>query len=299
MGDVPCLLSDRYCHRGRNFTPLELTPLLGIGGLRSCLSATYEVIYGYQTIQGESGHAILLSSRATTRTSSWRITTSPAMLPPWRPCRGLDPWNDVLARLSRALVLTIASIRGRAPGAGSEFLLACDVRFASREKAILGQWEVGAGAVPGGGPMARLSRLVRRGHALEILIGADDFAGDVAERYGYVNRALPDAELDTFVETFARRMAGFEKEPIQVTKRFVDGVPLPPTGELAPNMNAFFASAARPETQSRAIALFKAGLQTRADVELRLGDYVALHSDDSVPQELAQPDRERREKPIP
>ena len=184
----------------------------------------------------------------------------------------------MLVRLSRVPVLTVASIRGRARGAGSEFLLACDVRFASREKAILGQWEVGAGAVPGGGPMARLSRLVGRGRALEILIGSDDFAGDVAERYGYVNRTVPDAELDTFVETFARRIAGFEKEAIQVTKRIVDDVTLPPIGELAPNMNVFFASVARPETRSRAMALFKEGLQTRADVELRLGDYIARYT---------------------
>jgi enoyl-CoA hydratase/carnithine racemase len=184
----------------------------------------------------------------------------------------------VLVRVSRVPVLTVASIRGWARGAGSEFVLACDVRFASREKAILRQWEVGAGAVPGGGPMARLPRLVGRGRALEILIGADDFAGDVAERYGYVNRAVPDAELDTFVETFARRIAGFEKGPIQVTKRFVDDVSLPQIGELAPNMNAFFASVARPETKSRAMALFNAGLQTRADVELRLGDYVARYT---------------------
>ncbi len=203
-------------------------------------------------------------------------TAAMAALPPGP--SGLHPWNDVLVRLSRVPVLTVASIRGRARGAGSEFLLACDVRFASREKAILGQWEVGAGAVPGGGPMARLSRLVGRGRALEILIGSDDFAGDVAECYGYVNRAVPDAELDTFVETFARRIAGFEKEAIQVTKRFVDEVTLPPIGELTPNMNAFFASVARPETQSRAMALFKAGLQTRADVELRLGDYVARYT---------------------
>jgi len=129
----------------------------------------------------------------------------------------LHPWNDVLVRLSRVPVLTVASIRG-GRGAGSEFLLACDVRFASREKAILGQWEVGAGRRSwrrSDGP-AISPRGTRR--ALEILIGSDDFAGDLAERYGYVNRAVPDAELDTFVETFARRIAGFEKEAIPIEK---------------------------------------------------------------------------------
>ncbi|MDA9451176.1 MULTISPECIES: enoyl-CoA hydratase/isomerase family protein [unclassified Bradyrhizobium] len=202
-----------------------------------------------------------------------------AALPPGP--SGLHPWNDVLVRLSRAPVLTIAALRGRARGAGSEFALACDVRFASREKAVLGQFEVGGGAVPGGGPMARLSRLVGRGRALEILVGADDIPGDVAERYGYVNRAVPDAEFSAFVHGFAKRVAGFEKESIKVTKDFVDQATLPPVSELAANMPAFFASVARPETQARAMALFKAGLQTRAQVELNLGDYVARYAPES------------------
>src|SRR5262249_8197322 len=100
---------------------------------------------------------------------------------------GLQPLPDMLVRLSRAPVVSIASIRGRATGVGSELALACDMRFASREKAILSQWEVGAGVVPGGGPMARLPRLIGRGRALEVLLGADDIPGDLAELYGYVN----------------------------------------------------------------------------------------------------------------
>src|SRR5581483_11328005 len=103
---------------------------------------------------------------------------------------GLQPLPDMLARLSRAPVASIASIRGRATGVGSELALACDMRFASREKVILSQFEVGAGVVPGGGPMVRLPRLTGRGRALEILLGADDIPGDLAERYGYVNRSL-------------------------------------------------------------------------------------------------------------
>jgi enoyl-CoA hydratase/carnithine racemase len=110
---------------------------------------------------------------------------------------GLQPLPDMLVRLSRAPVVSIASIRGRATGVGSELALACDMRFASREKAILSHFEVGAGVVPGGGPMARLPRLMGRGRALEVLLGADDISGDLAERYGYVNRSFPDAELDT------------------------------------------------------------------------------------------------------
>src|SRR5262245_10339949 len=92
---------------------------------------------------------------------------------------GLQPLPDILVRLSRAPVASIASIRGRATGVGSELALACDMRFASREKAILSQWEVGAGLVPGGGPMARLPRLMGRGRALEVLLGADDIPGDL------------------------------------------------------------------------------------------------------------------------
>src|SRR6195256_565815 len=133
---------------------------------------------------------------------------------------GLHPWPEMLVRLSRASVVSIALIRGRATGMGSEIALACDMRFASREKAILSQFEVGAGFVPGGGPMARLPRLVGRGRALEILIGADDFSGELAERYGYVNRALPDTELDAFVDALAIRIASFDKQAIAETKNF-------------------------------------------------------------------------------
>ena len=135
---------------------------------------------------------------------------------------GLSPLPDMLVRLSRAPVVSIASIRGRATGVGSELALACDMRFASLERAILSQFEVGAGLVPGGGPMARLPRLIGRGRALEVLLGADDIPGDLAERYGYVNRALPDAELDAFVEALAMRIASFDKQAIVETKNFVN-----------------------------------------------------------------------------
>jgi enoyl-CoA hydratase/carnithine racemase len=111
---------------------------------------------------------------------------------------GMHPLPDMLVRLSRAPVVSIVSIRGRATGVGSELALASDMRFASREKALLSQCEVGAALVPGGGPMARLPRLMGRGRALEALLGADDIGGDLAERYGYVNRSLPDSELDAW-----------------------------------------------------------------------------------------------------
>ena len=187
---------------------------------------------------------------------------------------GLQALPDMLARLSRAPVVSIASIRGRATGVGSELSLASDMRFASREKAILSQWEVGAGLVPGGGPMARLPRLIGRGRALEVLLGADDISGELAERYGYVNRALPDAELDGFVEALAMRIASFDKEAIAETKRLVDAASLPSDEDIAPEWDAFLASLARPASQSRIKALMARGFHRAGDVENRLGFYV-------------------------
>jgi len=187
---------------------------------------------------------------------------------------GLQALPDMLARLSRAPVVSIASIRGRATGVGSELALASDMRFASREKAILSQWEVGAGLVPGGGPMARLPRLIGRGRALEVLLGADDVRGDVAELYGYVNRSLPDSELDTFVDALAMRIASFDKQAIAETKRLVNAASLPSDAEIAPEWNAFLASLGRAAAQSRIKALMARGFHRAGDVENRLGFHV-------------------------
>jgi enoyl-CoA hydratase/carnithine racemase len=187
---------------------------------------------------------------------------------------GLGPLSDMLVRLSRAPVVSIASIRGRATGVGSELALACDMRFASREKAILSHFEVGAGVVPGGGPMARLPRLMGRGRALEVLLGADDIPGDLAERYGYVNRSFPDTDLDAFVESLATRIASFDKQAISETKRFVDVASLPPDFEIAPEWNVCLASIMRPAAQERIGKLLERGLHQPGDVENRLGYHV-------------------------
>jgi enoyl-CoA hydratase/carnithine racemase len=141
---------------------------------------------------------------------------------------GMHRWLDLLVRLSRAPVVSIASIRGRVRGAGSEFVLACDLRFASRENALLAQFEVGTGVVPGGGPTAWLPRLVGRGRALEILLLADDLDGPRAELYGYVNRAIADDRLDAEVDAMAVRLARFDHDAIARTKSYVDHVTLPP-----------------------------------------------------------------------
>jgi enoyl-CoA hydratase/carnithine racemase len=187
---------------------------------------------------------------------------------------GLQPLPDMLVRLSRAPVVSIASIRGRATGVGSELALACDMRFASREKAILSHFEVGAGVVPGGGPMARLPRLMGRGRALEVLLGADDISGDLAERYGYVNRSFPDAELDTFVDSLAKRIASFDKQALSETKRFADVASLPPDYEIAPEWDVCLASIMRPAAQERIKKLMEQGFHKAGDVEDRLGYYV-------------------------
>jgi enoyl-CoA hydratase/carnithine racemase len=173
-------------------------------------------------------------------------------------------------RLTRAPVVSIALIRGRATGNGSEIALACDMSFASREKAVLSQWEVGVGLVAGGGPMARLPRLMGRGRALEVLLSADDIGGDLAQAYGYVNRSLPDAELDRFVDMLATRIASFDKWAIANTKRLVNAS-LPPDVEIAAGWEACMASIVRPGAQEKFKRLFEQGFQNPGDVEDRLG----------------------------
>jgi enoyl-CoA hydratase/carnithine racemase len=184
---------------------------------------------------------------------------------------GLEAWPDVLVRLTRAPFVSIALIRGRATGNGSELLLACDMSFASREKALISHFEVGAGVVPGGGPMARLPRVIGRGRALEVLLGADDIGGADAELFGYVNRALPDAELDKSVDALATRIASFDRWAIANTKRLVNEASLPPDVEMRAGWDACMASVKRPEAQQRIRALLEKGLQTPGDTEDRLG----------------------------
>lgn len=187
---------------------------------------------------------------------------------------GLEAWPDILVRLTRAPVVSIALIRGRATGNGSELALACDMSFASREKAIFSQWEVGVGLVAGGGPMARLPRLIGRGRALEVLLSADDVRGDMAEFFGYVNRSLPDADLDEFVDALATRIASFDKWALANTKRLVNAASLPPDVEIAAGWDACLTSIKRPTAQERIKALLEQGFHKPGDAENRLGFYV-------------------------
>jgi enoyl-CoA hydratase/carnithine racemase len=186
---------------------------------------------------------------------------------------GLPQWPDFLVRLTRAPVVSIALIRGRATGNGSEITLACDMSFASQEKTIISQWEVGVGMVAGGGPMARLPQLIGRNRALEVLLSSQDIHADQAEAYGYVNRALPDAELDAFVDALATRIAGFDKWAIANTKRLVN-TSLPPDVELGAGWDACMASLGRPAAQERIKALLARGFHKPGDVEERLGYHI-------------------------
>jgi enoyl-CoA hydratase/carnithine racemase len=187
---------------------------------------------------------------------------------------GLEAWPDILVRITRAPVVSIAKIQGRATGNGSEITLACDMAFISRERGLLSQWEVGVGMVAGGGPMARLPRLIGRGRALEVLLGSDDICGDLAAAYGYVNRSLPDSELDAFIEALATRISAFDKWAISNTKRLVNAASLPLDVEIAAGWDACIASVARPATQERIKALMARGFHKPGNVETRLGYYL-------------------------
>src|SRR5271169_2296012 len=182
---------------------------------------------------------------------------------------GLPAFIDTTTRLTNSPVVTIASIRGRTRGGGAELAAACDMRFASLERAIFGQPEVGAGLLPGGGAIERLPLLVGRARALEIILGSDDFDAATAAAYGWINRALPDDELDEFVDTLARRIASFDKAAIAAAKNLVNQVSLPSADRLLEALNSFQAALAWTETQQRIEALLKRGLQQDSDFERR------------------------------
>ena len=175
-------------------------------------------------------------------------------------------------KLSELPVVTIAKLRGRARGAGSELALACDMRFAARENAILGQIEAGTGALPGAGAMQHLARLLGRGRAMEAILGADDFDAETAERYGWINRALPDAELDAFCARLARRIASFPADGVLTAKQVLNEVTMPAADAIRADAVRFRQLVTADAAQARTATLFAQGLQTRGPLELDLGD---------------------------
>lgn len=184
-------------------------------------------------------------------------------------------WPDVAKRLEQAPFVSIAAIRGRARGLGSEFAQAFDMRFASKEKAIFSQPEIGIGSFPGGGGLERLHLLTGKARALEIILSGNDYDAETAAAYGWVNRAIADSELDTFVDNLARRIASFDKKIIVTIKSIMnERATLPKNEHIMETQTRFFASLAEPEARTRIKALLEQGLQQYGDVELNLGKYL-------------------------
>jgi enoyl-CoA hydratase/carnithine racemase len=186
-----------------------------------------------------------------------------------------EPSLGLLFRhLSASRLVTIAQVEGRVRGAGSEFVLACDMRFAARESAIFGQPEAGFGLIPGAGGIQHLARLMGRARALEVMLGAEDYDAELAERYGWINRAMPAKALGNFVSSLAHRIAAFPAGGLVLVKDRVDAITLAPAADFRRDSELFLEAARDPETQSRIRAAMKRGFQTR-DAEMDLGRMVA------------------------
>jgi enoyl-CoA hydratase/carnithine racemase len=188
------------------------------------------------------------------------------------PFSGLNEFADVTAALAGSPTISIAAIRGRVRGGGNEFALACDMRFASRENALLGQPEVGSGLLPAGGGIERLAALVGPARAVEIVVSSDDYDADTAAHYGWINRAVPDRELDAFVDALARRIASFDAAAVSTAKRLLNRHTRPDTGDLAETIAAVPAvAAAAPQRRAQ---LRERAQAAGADFELNLGRHL-------------------------
>ncbi len=193
----------------------------------------------------------------------------PAQASPWL------HWATFLIRLGKSPAVTVSAIRGGARGAGSEFVLATDVRFASRERAVLGQFEIGVGVIPGGAPATRLAGIVGRGRALEIVLGGEDFDGELAERYGYVNRAIPDAEFTDFADAWATRVSRFDRRALNDIKGFVNAASLPDDMTLMAEVRAFGEAVGREPAATLIPAAFAAGWGQPGEFEKNIGTQIA------------------------
>ncbi|KAA0102804.1 enoyl-CoA hydratase/isomerase family protein [Mycolicibacterium sp. P1-5] len=180
---------------------------------------------------------------------------------------------DTSIRLSELPVASIAKIRGRVRGIGNELSLAMDMRFASRQ-ALFGQPETASGNLPGGGGLEYLPRLMGRGRALEVALSSDDYPGDLAERYGWVNRTVDDAELDALVDTLARRIASYDKESISAVKRQINRYTSPSPDDLLSSLELYLNSFQWPGSQRRRATALADGRNQAGDYEMRLGHYL-------------------------
>ena len=195
------------------------------------------------------------------------IQTFPTEVPP--KAETLSPFHEMVDRFRTMPKASIAKIEGRARGGGSEFVLSLDMRFGALGKAILAQPEVAIGIIPGGSGTQRLPRLMGRGRALEVILGYEDIPADLAERYGYINRALPPEELGPFVERLAYRIASFPADAIRFAKASVNAAELPIFEGLLEEAHFFNQSVATPEAQKRMALLIEMGGQSR-EMELNM-----------------------------
>jgi enoyl-CoA hydratase/carnithine racemase len=170
---------------------------------------------------------------------------------------------SLFRHVSASRLVTIAQIQGRVRGAGSEFVLACDMRFAARDAAIFGQIEPAFGLLPGGGAAQYLVRVMGRARALEVLLSADDYDAELAERYGWINRALPDGTLAEFVARLAHRIAAFPAAGQAVVKDRVNAISLAPAEDFRRDSDLFAVAVGAAESRRRTAAAFERGLQTR------------------------------------
>jgi enoyl-CoA hydratase/carnithine racemase len=200
--------------------------------------------------------------------------TSPVAFAPT--ASGVTLFIDSMRRMKEAAPITVASVRGRARGGGSEFALSCDLRFAGT-KALFGQPEVGVGMLPAGGAIERLPALVGSARALEIVASSDDYEADTAERYGWVNRVLPDDQLDDFVDSLARRLAGFETPAVHEAKRLIRGQTASPSTEhYRETLGAVRGLLGSPTFRARRQAVAQRALEVGADFELDMGRHLDL-----------------------
>jgi len=188
---------------------------------------------------------------------------------------GYTAWVDITVRMSKLNAVTIAAIRGITRGAGSELVLAMDMRFASLEKAKLAQVEIALSAVTGGGASGRLPSLVGRGRTMEILLGGEDFDGALAEKYGYVNRAIADADFEGFVTRLAERISGWDHQAIVEVKEFVNKYTRLPDAEFPLHSDAYWGAVVRPEVGATVGRLIEAGMQQRGPLEFNLAADIA------------------------
>jgi len=190
---------------------------------------------------------------------------------------GVTYFIDSMLRMNEAGPITIASIRGRVRGGGSEFALSCDLRFASIENSLFGQPEIGVGILPAGGAVERLPGLVGTARALEIIASADDYDAVTAERYAWINRAVPDADLDDYVDRLARRFARFDPDALAATKQLVRGRgPTPTVDQYRETLEALRALIVSPATTARRAAVARHAKAVGKEFELRMGHHLGL-----------------------